>query len=375
MKPKSVTPFIFMIGIFLIIAEAFLPSAFPASPPNWTKEEFERRFPPPSWFSEVNTQEVNTREELQAAWHRLNEGLRQIQTNKNDYLGKEDQLVNKIKQLNRQFLKSAYLAVRDHPSDADLIVNAVNFTSNLSRSYPPTSPRDWEVPYSHMLALQEYVLEHHFMHQGIPDPYIDPSSGEVKLRMESPADDIGGIVFKTVGLYNEEKRYDSAIGLSERLFKERGHELNDHLSELLTVEYAFALREKGDIESAKKVLLHAIETYKGSWEFALRKQLDIYEAGGHAQTIPLFLSPKSEREIKKTAERTIQQRGGGPVAFGMSKERVMAIYSLGWEPDTRKTWSAADGTYEEIRFGVLTFLFKEGKLVRTDPPELMKERP
>ncbi|GIX49283.1 MAG: hypothetical protein KatS3mg131_3494 [Candidatus Tectimicrobiota bacterium] len=153
----------------------------------------------------------------------------------------------------RQFFKAAYQAILDHPQDTDLVVTAIKLMPYGDSSYP------------HLRQLLEFAVAHYFH-------YRQPLANYGGMA----GDTIAGIVEDLARIYLGQGEPERAVALIERLLKERGKEINDHMLELLALVHAQALSRAGRQAEAIAVLQHAIDAYHGDWEKQLRESLARY---------------------------------------------------------------------------------------------------
>lgn len=190
------------------------------------RQEFESRCPKPGWWDRIDVSgvRIDTYDDLLGYWQN-NERTRS------------------------QFFKAAYQAILDYPLDADIVATAVKLMN-------------YTAGYGHRVELQEYGVEKYF--------YYSSAYGRA-------GDNTAGIVENLAKHYNNALQYDRTVSLIERLLNERGHEINDHLLELISLKYAEALHKENRTDKAISVLQDAITRYNGSWEKQLQSVLSQYE--------------------------------------------------------------------------------------------------
>jgi len=210
------------------------------------RQEFESRCPRPDWWGRIAVSDVriDTYDDLLSYWQ------------------------NK-ERTKSQFFKAAYQAILDYPLDADIVATAVKLMN-------------YTAGYRYRMELQEYGLEKHFYYN---NPY-----GQA-------GDNTAGIVENLAKHYNNSSQYDRTVSLIERVLNERGHEINDHLLELIHLKYAEALHGQNRTDKAISVLQHAINRYNGSWERQLQSDVTKYERmlthDARVKTTPLIDRPNT----------------------------------------------------------------------------------
>jgi tetratricopeptide (TPR) repeat protein len=195
------------------------------------QQEFQVACPKPAWWDEVSTKDVQIKnyDDLMAYWQ-------------NDDRSK------------KQFFKAAYEAICNYPLDADIVANALNLMYYGDPAYP------------HMIQLLEFAIEKYFDYDQPLSNYLGKSG-----------DNTAGIARDLSRLYLDQKQYDKAITLIEKLLASRKDEINDQLLELISQHHAKAYFHIGKIQKATEILREAIQKYEGDWEKDLKSQLKIYE--------------------------------------------------------------------------------------------------
>lgn len=210
------------------------------------RRAFESRCPRPDWWGRIDVSDVriDTYDDLLSYWQNQ-------------------------KRTKSEFFKAAYQAILDYPLDADIVATAVKLMN-------------YTAGYRNRIKLQEYGLEKHFYYN---NPY-----GQA-------GDNTAGIVENLAKHYNNSSQYDRTVSLIERLLSERGHEINDHLLELIHLKYAEALHGQDRTDKALSVLQDAIQRYNGSWEKQLQGDASKYERilnnATSVKTTPLIDKPNT----------------------------------------------------------------------------------
>lgn len=208
------------------------------------RQEFVSRCPMPEWWDRMAVPDVriNTYDDLLDYWQ------------------------NK-ERTKSEFFKAAYQAILDYPLDADIVATAVKLMN-------------YTASYGHRMELQEYGAEKYFSYNSV---------------YGKAGDTTAGIVENLAGHYNDTSQYDRTVSLIERLIDNRGHEINDHLLELIHVQYAEALHGQDRTDRAISVLHDAIAKYNGSWEKQLKSEASRYERilqnAASVKTTPLIDRP------------------------------------------------------------------------------------
>jgi len=190
---------------------------------------FQEAAPRPEWWDRIHAKRVNTLDEMLVYWR------------------------DNTRTPN-QFFKSAYQAILDHPTDSDLVVNAINLMPYGDSAYP------------HTVTMLEFALEHYYYYERPLHNYGGKSG-----------DAIAGIVEKLAKTYNRAGDYAYAVEVCERLLDLREREVNDQMLELISLQYAEALYGHGRTNDAVAWLETAIVKYDGDWEPKLQGKLDEYQ--------------------------------------------------------------------------------------------------
>lgn len=182
------------------------------------RKTFQTNFPHPDWWENTQAPAFDSLDALMVYW----------------------QCDSRSKQ---QFFKAAYVTILSRPLNDQLVVNAINLMPWGDPNYP-----DLE-------KLLSFGLETYYYHQNHSSIYQGKSG-----------DQIAGIARQLVSLYNQRTAYAETIDTLERFIPEREAEINDHLLQHLSREYAYALWKTEQKERALQVLQHALSHYpEGSW--------------------------------------------------------------------------------------------------------------
>ena len=120
------------------------------------------------------------------------------------------------------------------------------------------------------------------------------------------------------------------IGLIERLLNERESEVNDHILELLHLEYAEALHGLNRTDEAVRTLETAVEKYDGSWEKRLNESIAHYQGRPQTADEKPTVSPQSH-----SANKTNDRREKGELwlkdnLFSIGLSIVVVALLLNW---------------------------------------------
>lgn len=188
------------------------------------RKDFQKRFPKPPWWDRVDAIRLHFYEEFLNYW--------QCQARSS-----------------RQFFKAAYQIILDFPEDDLLVLDAIHLMYHGNEFYPE------------MEELQKFALNR----------YFDITQTRSNYRGKV-ADSLGGVVRNLYALYHQQSRYEEAIPYLERILTQREKELNDHLLQLISRDYAYSLWKTGKAQKALTVLDHALTTYvEGDWSKELNQ--------------------------------------------------------------------------------------------------------
>jgi len=172
-------------------------------------EEFTRLCPKPDWWDEVSSITPKNFEEIGLAWQMYGNS--------------------------RPYFKAGYQAILDYPDDLELVMFAVNQIGRVDPTYPSNQ------------KMRIVALSHYF--------------GFKNKAWSSTASVVAGIVIDLNREFSRQGKYDGILRWSERLFRERGHELNDSMFHDVNVQYAEALVKLNQPDKAIVALQKGIEIH------------------------------------------------------------------------------------------------------------------
>jgi tetratricopeptide (TPR) repeat protein len=236
------------IGAAVALNIRQLENSAPAPVPNPVEEakieairnDFVTAFPQPEWWDEVPTyRPVRDQQQLYTAWH--------ARFDNTEYK-------------NREFFKSAYTAVVEHPHDAALATSALRLLQGLHPRY------EQDVP------LSEFILRQ----------YFDYLPSDVRCYGCGSADWIAEVATNLANLYRREKRPQDAVGILQRTYKTHAANIGDYRWSQSVTVLAEAQWEAGSREEAMNTLREAMIKYAktnnlGNFRYLLEryeKQLD-----------------------------------------------------------------------------------------------------
>ncbi len=192
------------------------------------RADFTRRFPLPATAQKLSVPQLSTLDELSTLWRC------QPQRSGDDLA----------------FFKAAHQLVLHSPGNDEAVANAISLMSSSLNSYPQRK------------ALLAFGVEH----------YADVVSTR---SWEEPGTTAAWLVLHYSEQLNRQREYPEAIKVLSHLLNTRSSEINDHMLQLLSHEYALALWKAGETEQALKVLDTALTQYKqGDWQAKLQKLRD-----------------------------------------------------------------------------------------------------
>lgn len=192
------------------------------------RADFERRFPLPANAQKLSVPQISTLDELSTLWRC------QPQRSGDDLA----------------FFKAAYQFVLHSPGNDEAVANAISLMASSLNSYPQRK------------ELLAFGVEH----------YADVVSTR---SWEEPGTTAAWLVLRYSEQLNKHREYPESIKVLGSLLNSRSSEINDHMLQLLSHEYALALWKTGDTAQALKVLDTALSQYKqGDWQAKLQKLRD-----------------------------------------------------------------------------------------------------
>jgi outer membrane protein assembly factor BamB/thiol-disulfide isomerase/thioredoxin len=224
---------------------------------NLFRKDFQGQFPRPAWWDSVSIDGVKIRT-LDDLWSVSGE-----------HHDKDRRVV----------FKAAYQAILYHPFDEEIVVAAIEHFPNYDPKYP------------HLVEILEFGLNNYF--------------GYRSDRTDPPGTWIASITESLATRYIFEKRYSDAISIIDRLFAEYEGEVNDHMMETITLEYARALHGLNRLVEAIRVLENAIKEFEGSWEESLKKRLSEYKVE-YSKSYIETLTPNTGEKSQDKEENAVQ---------------------------------------------------------------------
>lgn len=192
------------------------------------RADFAQRFPLPANAQKLSVPQISTLDELSTLWRC------QPQRSGDDLA----------------FFKAAHQFILHSPGNDEAVANAISLMSSSLNSYPQRKD------------LLAFGVEH----------YADVVSTR---SWEEPGTTAAWLVLRYSEQLNKHRDYPEAIRVLGDLLNTRSSEINDHMLQLLSHEYALALWKTGDTDQALKVLDTALNQYKqGDWQAKLQKLRD-----------------------------------------------------------------------------------------------------
>lgn len=223
------------IHFFLIDKQYIIPDGSKSHQDQVSSEEyysndFERITPKPSWWDNVREDNVTITnyDELISYW----------QSEKRCCSEEE------IKDTNRQFYKTTYLAILNNPNNPDIVVNGIDMM-NLSyigiKDFTPTL----------LYALETYPNYNKPLHN-----CANCKEGDV---VASLLEEVGSSMQRN-------DRHQEFIDLAMELLEERGHEMSEYYEAKVFLQIAYAYEDLGQNDMAMNTIRFMFDRYKDAPE-------------------------------------------------------------------------------------------------------------
>lgn len=237
-----------LTGLFWALAK----KTPPPQPAGYASNCFTQKLPPA--VSDQSPEADNFRQDFQARFP-LPETLQNLEVPVFDNLQGLLDYWRCDSRSKQQFFKSAYLSLLARPLNDEMVVQAIDLMPLTYSDYPQ------------LQTLLEFGLKNYYYFQSHDSMYSGKSG-----------DQVAGIALKLAELYNKQPNYPKTIELLKRFLDERKKEINDHMLQLMSWEYTYAVWKQGDPGKAKEILKQALHNYpEGSWDKKLNKLLTAIE--------------------------------------------------------------------------------------------------